>query len=270
MSNRITKDVMVFNLRNKLKNLIYWSTIKIKSNLFKKKNLMPCSVNLLIVGDIKYVPFARDCIKSFSLFQPKSSFNLYVDNITHEECERFLQKISKRNTVKFVNISDTFANWQEAKLNVILSQSESDEIFMDADLRWYGPLPKMDGVQFFVDEGPLRSSEVFKKILEANLDLEQNAHMLNVSYVCFNNVKIASSTIQKIANTCKNYDALIASAKLNEEEISQVERLKEQFSISVFASEISGDIQVLKNIDRRADKSNLVSSCYLGSTGLGF
>jgi hypothetical protein len=224
----------------------------------------------VIVKDTKYIDLAYDCIRSFLAFHPNSKFEVYVDEATSAEMLERLMRRDIINKCTIVMVEKSGRKWQEIKLDVILSQSGTKRLFMDADLRWYGSLPTIDNLTFLVDEGLLKNSEVFRKILELNPKFNVEAHMLNVSFVALGGKSISSETQQKIRETCFNYDPILDEVVDSIEDIESVRRLREQFAFSVYAHEISTHYSVLKESDSRAERDSLVSSCYFGSTGLNF
>jgi hypothetical protein len=263
---------MPINLKKKtygvLKNVKYWVIVSLKSRFFRNENLY--EVNLLVVKDLKYIDLAYDCIQSFLAFHPNSKFEIHVDEVTSAST---INRFTRRNLADkctFINIVDSRKKWQEMKLDIILSQSGTHKLFLDADLRWYGPLPTIKAVTFLVDEGPLSKSDIFLKILKSNPEFNSESHMINVSFVALNGVTILPEMQQKIRETRKNYDAIISQAVHDSKDIEIVARLREQFAISVYAHAISPHYSVLKERDSRAERHTLVSSCYFGSTGLNF
>lgn len=251
-----------------LKKFRYWAFVSVKSRF--SRNACFHEVNLLVVKDLKYIDLAYDCIRSFSAFHPNSKFKIRVDDVTSAAAITRFKGGHLSNKCTFVNVIDSGKKWQEMKLDIILSQSGTNELFIDADLRWYGPLPAIQEITFLVDEGPLSKSEVFLKIFEANKEFDSAAHMLNVSFVAFNGTIILPEVQRKIQETCENYDEIIGRAASDIRNIEMVARLREQFAISVFVHEICSHYSVLKERDNRAERHTLVSSCYFGSTGLSF
>ena len=263
---------MPINVKKKtygiLKNVKYWGTVSLKSRFLRNNNFF--EVNLLVVKDLKYVDLAYDCIQSFLAFHPNSKFAIHVDEVTSIATMNRLTQRNLADKYTLINVAESRKKWQEIKLDIILSQSGTDELFLDADLRWYGPLPTIKEVTFLVDEGPLAKSDIFLKIFESNQEFNSDAHMLNVSFVALNGVSILPEVQQKIRETCKNYDAIISQGVHDAKDIEIIVRLREQFAISVYAHAISSHYSVLKERDSRAEKHTLVSSCYFGSTGLNF
>jgi len=225
---------------------------------------------MLIVKNSVYVNFAKDCIKSFLIFHPNSKFEIYVDIETIGQAKKIFHKYLAIGKVQLMEITDVERNWQELKLDIILNQSGTQNIFMDADLRWYGPLPPMLDLTFYTDEGLLIESPPFFKIFERHPHLNRESHMLNVSFVAFAGISIPDHLIEKIKHVCSNYDDILTKSRLTKNDFIMIERLREQFALSVYASEISAKVRTLKTSDNRAERNNLVSSCYFGSTGLGF
>jgi hypothetical protein len=251
-----------------LKNLRYWAIVNLKSRFLRNSDLY--EVNLLVVKDLKYIDLAHDCIRSFLAFHPNSKFEIHVDEVTSVATMNCFSRRNLADKCTFVNVDGSSKKWQEMKLDIILSQSGTDELFIDADLRWYGPLPTIKEVTFLVDEGPLAKFDIFLKIFESNKEFNSEAHMLNVSFVALNGVSILPELQQKIRETCKNYDEIVSQAAGDVNDIEVIARLREQFAISVYAHAISPHYSVLKQRDRRAETHTLVSSCYFGSTGLNF
>lgn len=246
----------------------YW--LSIRSRSFKNRNPNPFLVSMLVVKNPAYLDFAKDCIKSFLTFHPNSKFEIHVDANTVDQAYEIFHKYLSINKVKLIRLRGAETVWQEQKLQIILGQSGTHNIFMDADLRWYGPLPPIKDLTFYTDEGLLVNSPPFRKIFENHPHLNKESHMLNVSFVAFAGIPIPDNLIEKIRITCSNYDAILSKSKLSESDFVLIERLREQFALSVYASEISNNFRTLKESDSRAERNTLVSSCYFGSTGLGF
>ena len=225
---------------------------------------------MLVVKNPAYLDFAKDCIKSFLTFHPNSKFEIHVDANTVDQAYESFDKYLSINKVKLIQLRGAETVWQEQKLQIILSQSGTHNIFMDADLRWYGPLPDIKYITFYTDEGLLMNSPPFRKILENHPHLNKESRMLNVSFVAFAGIQVPDNLIEKIRMTCLNYDKILSESKLTENDYELINRLREQFALSVYASEIATEFCTLKASDSRAERNNLVSSCYFGSTGLGF
>jgi hypothetical protein len=251
-----------------LKNINFWLIVWSRS--LRHQNTRQFVVSMLVVKNPEYVNFAKDCIKSFLNFHPNSKFEIHVDAETIGRTKEIFHKYLDSGKVQLIETLGVEKNWQELKLEIILNQSGTHNIFMDADLRWYGPLPPILNLTFYTDEGLLIKSAPFFKIFESHPHLNKESHMLNVSFVAFAGISIPDNLIEKIKHVCSNYDEILSKSRLTKNDFIMIERLREQFALSVYASEISAKVRTLKPSDNRAERNNLVSSCYFGSTGLGF
>jgi hypothetical protein len=127
-------------------------------------------IHLLVVKQKKYVPISRMCVISFLHFHPNSKVFLHADRHTLPFLQKWNLREKYANSIKFVEILDSEnKTWQDLKLQLIYQLSGTSDIFIDADLKWNGPLDEFmledRYVYFFVEEYKLADNPTFKKML---------------------------------------------------------------------------------------------------------
>jgi glycosyltransferase involved in cell wall biosynthesis len=95
----------------------------------------------MLTNNIEYVDLAEVCFFSFLHHHPNTQFIFHCDEITMGYAIKKLSLCSGNAGVQFEKISNRSGlNWQEQKLEIILSLSGSSDLMLDADLRWNAAL----------------------------------------------------------------------------------------------------------------------------------
>jgi hypothetical protein len=226
------------------------------------------TIHLLIVKNPVYVKLARICIKSFLHFNPNSDFKVHCDSATFSESNSVFKKLGNRVQI-FMDISNE-AQWQESKIDLILSMSGSSEIFMDADLRWNGPLPKLFGLTFFVEEfSMLEKSPERQAIRALNSIAFDSATMKNTSFVYLDRYVLSHSEKDLVREYAHKFEGLLDLADIGEKDRPTLMRLREQIIFSLISESWQIPIYFLKEIDSHRD-GRFVESSYFGATGSSF
>ena len=228
--------------------------------------------HLLIVKNPIYVSLAKICVESFLFWNKNSNFVLHVDSITEMDTKRVFWKLIRRNKVIIRSINTPMETWQKNKLITILNMSGTRDIFMDADLRWNGSLPNLEGITLFHKEYLLHEKSEYTflvKELDSKKDWSSK-RMLNTSFVTFSSKTIKTET----RNAIDFYFAMVNnhSDKLEENQKSsrlQLLRIAEQLAISLALQDDFYEINFLKLQDGHRDGS-MAESSYFGATGVTF
>jgi hypothetical protein len=236
----------------------------------KTSSAVPLKANIFIVRNPVYCALARVCVVSFLHFHPKSSIKIHVDNFTIEKSKITFKRelISKRATL-IVSDNET-STWQELKMLTVLGMNENNEFFMDADLRWNGVLPGLNGVTFFVEEFSLLNKSPYAQMLNSPLLAEfHGASMKNTSFISWGNHKITQSEKNQVLAIEKLILKTVNSELVPLDDKDFVKRISEQLALSLFVEKIPEEVFFLKANDGHRDGSFLESS-YFGATGSQF
>ena len=259
------------NLRRKLRSLQSLAR-SIKYLYFPKPEAenIEYLANLLVAKNPIYADIAKKCVESFIYYNSKCNVVIYVDSITHLKVKKKLRKLIKRGKVSLNLLDSKDSTWQELKLNLVLNMDSSNEFFMDADLRWNGPLPILDGPKFFVEEFMFKDREPYASLVKYEFwNFGQNLSMKNTSFIYWGTFR-PESKFRLIINQIMDTLQLYASQEfLEKSEKESFIRIVEQISLSVFVEYLNIPITFLKEIDGFRDGSFLESS-YFGATGSVF
>ena len=234
------------------------------------KSDVSMEAHLLVVKNAIYAPIVKVCVESFLYFHPKSCVVIHLDAITITEVSRKLRKVISRGKVKIKLVENDDLSWQELKLNLILGLGNSQEFFMDADLKWNGPIPILQNITLFVDEfkfknndfySPLFKRSFFQKYLECS--------MKNTSFFYWGNHNpkveyrdLIHEMMEEISKVTMNPD--------NPTEFNlSTKRISEQIALSLLVESTGEEIEFLKQSDGYKDGS-FVESSYFGATGSSF
>jgi hypothetical protein len=252
------------NLRRKryFRDLQKLQPVKISSN--------PYSANMLVVNNSSYVNVSRVCALSFLKFNPESHVKIHVDEETRPLAEKVYSKEIARRKVTLVKVNPVVEPWQRRKVDLICSMSEDLEFYMDADLRWNGPLNLSHELTFFVREFLIGDNESYAKAFRTlGLSWINDSKMKNTSFFYWGNQvdqNPLKERVQKIYATI--LDALNRSS-LEEKLKTDLTRLSEQIAMSAALEETETMLVFLKAKDGQMDGSFLESS-YYGATGTSF
>jgi hypothetical protein len=226
------------------------------------------TIHLLVVKNLKYTSLALVAVSSFLRYNPNSHFFIHTDEVTTLRTRFHFILLEKFGYITIKPTVDSEKqDWQELKLKIIESLNGTSEIFMDADLRWHGNCPQIDGITFFVKEFELSTKEPFSKILIAINKSSDFSFMKNTSFVSFAGLTIKAEAFEKIWKVYSDFqDYLTGCTPI---EITDLMRLREQLLISCFINEKTYSIRYLKDSDSIKD-GQFVESSYFGTTGSRF
>jgi hypothetical protein len=95
------------------------------------------------------------------------------------------------------------------------------------------------------------------------------SQMKNTSFVFLNEKNLASAEKNEMLQTVRNFENLLNESDVGQLDKASLDRLREQFVISVFADRWSDEIFYLKSSDGHKD-AKFVESSYFGATGSTF
>jgi len=248
--------------------------IKLKWGYFAnpKASKIRHSAELLVIKKEIYADIAKICIQSYLYWNREAVVSVHCDDQTFSN----LNKWNSTNRFKSrIDILNTYRNdprnWQDIKLEVLLSLNGSHTFFMDADLRWNGPfLIQTSTPTFLVKEFKLNNRAPYKQIIENNLLSKYlEASMWNTSFFTFSGFKISENQMREIQEVHLKLLQIIQGNDIGSDDKSSLIRLAEQLAISIAAQSWGVDLGSLKDVDGFKDGSFLESS-YFGATGATF
>lgn len=223
--------------------------------------------HIMVVGSLNYVLLSEICVYSFLKFNPKSIFLIHTEKRLKRVLNlRYAKLIRSGNVIIETDIENEI-EWQSSKLELILGMNGSRDIFMDADLRWNGPLLQPGNVTFFLREFKLTENPIFASAFP-EFPSSSDIYMYNLSFFTFSNFSLSSQETEDIRFNQKRI-AHLQPQGLEEKDILAVQRMSEQLAMSICLSKSRHPIETLKDLDTRNDGS-FVESCYFGATGLTF
>jgi hypothetical protein len=222
--------------------------------------------HLLVVKNPRYSILARTCIESFLYFHPESLIKVHCDAATYSSLRKALKPIQLRHRQQIsYHAIDNAKSWQENKLRLILSLSGTSEIFMDADLKWNGPIQtSLDkSLTFFVNEGLSKHLEYLSHS-NFRVKIPETATMKNTSFFCWGNLKLNLGELNEVMNLYHSIQEFVIRSSPNL--LQEIERLSEQIALSLIPELFKRHSSFLKNSDSQFDGS-IVESSYFGSSG---
>lgn len=226
--------------------------------------------NLLVVKKPIYAGIAKICIESFLYYNPSCNVIVHVDSNTQKEVSRKLRKLIKREKVSLHLLEDGDSSWQELKLNLALNMKDRHEFFMDADLRWNGPIPNLDAPKFFVEEFLFRNREPYLSLINSkNWEFGQQISMKNTSFIYWGTSHPDIECQQIVERVMTFLWRYCGEASIELIEKESLIRISEQIALSVLVDYLKIPITFLKEVDRYRDGS-FVESSYFGATGSVF
>jgi len=241
----------------------------------KQTNFEPIRVRLLVVKQKKYAEIARMCVISFLHFHPNAEVLIHADENTILPLQNWIKKSKFFKSIKIVLLNDSKkSTWQEMKLSLIFQLSGTSDIFIDADMKWNGPLENSFAVNkqvfFFVEEYKLLDNAVFKKMLEhSDFSDYRQASMWNTSFVSLSGLVLNSSQQSEICLLQQRLINYFENAPLDGIAIESMIRISEQLAISLAAQKWDRQLAAVKQSDGYKDGTFLESS-YFGATGTHF
>ena len=222
--------------------------------------------HILVTKKIEYADLARVCVESFLSHNPEFEVIIHTDKESLQRLQNKFRITKHLTRLRVVCDQSESESWQEQKLNLILELSGSSDVFMDADLRWNGQLPKIDTITFFVREFEMKEKSPFREILRTpEFNKYPDTFMKNLSFFSFSGTKspIASSATKALWNSYKD---LCRSGIVGADDIEKIERVSEQFIMSLVMCNNKTTVSYLKSSDSIKD-GDFVESCYYGATG---
>lgn len=228
------------------------------------------NANMLVVQDATYVSVSRVCALSFLKFNPKSRITIHVDEVTSVAAEKTYRSEIRQGQIVLVEVDELSAPWQENKVLLICSLLRESDFYMDADLRWNGPLTLSGGLTFFVREFVIgenkKYAEAFDKL---KMSWINQSVMKNTSFFCWGNLVNQNLHKKHILTIYHQILAEVQSGSLESKVETDLTRLSEQIAFSAALSETETGLTYLKDKDGQMDGSFLESS-YYGATGTSF
>jgi hypothetical protein len=244
-----------------------WRNWKIKPSTAD----FPREAHVLVVKKCTYVSIAKICIESFCYFNPNHVVIVHVDTVTEEKIKESLRGLIRKKRVRISRVHDAEPKWQIQKIELISSISASLSIFMDADLKWNGPLPQIQNVTFFVNEFQLDADEDYKwKLQEVFPEKKTLGSMKNTSFFSWGGYtlsEVQKNRIFEIENILSNF---YGDEKRFGDQNSGLTRMSEQLALSLAVEEMTDlKVEYLKSVDGFKDGA-FVESSYFGATGASF
>lgn len=278
----MTKNIQVFwrHMKHKVKSSQRLTSILLKiqvfhtlrhlkkgasGDLFFAQRAYRC--HLLLLNKADYVFLAQICVSSFLRYHPNSTFILHVDSRLINLTQKKFKDLIKIEILEIVEAQNVKSRWQREKLEIILNMQGPSEIFMDADLRWNGPLPNLEFTSIYLKEFSLSEYEIYKTAFSGIANVNETS-MYNLSFFSSNGQKFTNEEVRELLET-EELIANLSSGGLSEEQLGGVRRMSEQLAISIFLDKYGRRVVPLKLVDERNDGA-FVESCYFGATGLIF
>jgi len=223
--------------------------------------------HLVVLNSIEYVYLAQICVLTFLHFHPNAKFFIHTDRKVVDQLRKIFRVQLKHDCIKIQTIEDNSFEWQRRKLEVILAMNDVSDIFMDADLRWNGKLPELQGTTVYFREFSLLDYENYISLIPRLKQMTQ-ACMYNSSFISFKGNFFSDKQKLEILSLQEELSCL-KSSEITESDLAAVRRMSEQIALSILLDSSDRIVFPLKIEDSRSDGS-FVESCYFGVTGLAF
>jgi hypothetical protein len=162
------------------------------------------------------------------------------------------------------------ASWQEQKADLILSMNGTSDIFIDADLRWNGPLPEpISGITLFVNEFDMTERSPHLQLVRRLAPGLTSAHMYNTSFFTFGSVDVGPDLLASVRDTLRSFPETLEQSDLGKFDLDQLMRIREQIVLGLSLQVAGLQIATLKTSDGVRDGA-FVESSYFGATGSSF
>lgn len=271
--------MVVFRLLRNLKRFskVKIGLVKLILMSFRHLHLRPKSsftghyeAHLLVVKNEIYASLAKVCVESFLFYNPNSKVVVHVDSGTKRATHSALKKSISRNKVSIVQLDSDSLPWQDSKLALIFCIGDPKKFFMDADLKWNGPITELTGITLFVNEFVFKENAFYKPLMKKDWFSEYpNCTMKNTSFFhwggyipSLDDKKIIEDLMEQIRVTTNNESN---SSDFN----SSTKRISEQIALSLLVEKLDSPVYFLKESDVFKDGS-FVESSYFGVTGASF
>lgn len=225
------------------------------------------TVHILATNSRNYALLAETCVYSFLRMHKGSNFVIHVDPSLQEYARFRFRSLIKREIVEIQLIDSVRSSWQATKLELILDMCGTQELFMDADLRWNGRLPRPYGLTAYLEEFELGTA-LLPKELNVLLPDSRGIRMMNLSFFTFSGGCIGFDAHEETKELQTRINELISYHSENFE-VKNAARMSEQIALSYILGKYNCKVNFLKVTDNRND-GNFVESCYFGATGLTF
>jgi hypothetical protein len=246
------------------------NSFKYRNLVTRNRSLNEYVANLLVVKKPIYAQLAKLCAESFLFYNPKCKVIINVDAATESAVSLAFRKLGKKRKIEIRNIGGNDDSWQDIKLRVIFEMRADNEFFMDADLRWNGPIPTLDGLTFFVNEFKLRDNAPYSKLLEfSGWKSNREFTMKNTSFLFWGDYKPIASDLSFINRAMDKIHDLCDQGVIPTEDADSIIRISEQIALSALVDVKNYEVNFLKKVDGYRDGS-FVESSYFGATGSAF
>ena len=226
--------------------------------------------HLLVVKNEIYAQIAKICVESFLFYNPNSTVVIHVDEKTKGATHETLKKLVSKKKVSILQIETETAPWQDSKLNLILSLGDPQKFFMDADLKWNGPISSLNGITLFVNEFTFEENSIYEPITRSNWFSEYlNATMKNTSFFHWSTYKPSEDDKRQIESLMNKIEIITNNQENSDDFNASTKRISEQIALSLLVEKLNQDIYFLKDADGFKDGS-FVESSYFGATGASF
>jgi hypothetical protein len=226
------------------------------------------ATHLLVVKNPVYARLARTCVESFLHYHPNSQVIIHYDTRTWNALKRqlCLLRLFRRGRLRFERLSDD-PIWQESKLDIILSISGTNNIFMDCDLRWNGaaPLPSNRSILYFVKERALESYKGVLEVLPSRFHSFGVALMKNTSVFSWSYLNLSDASKERVKAVWLEFQSNCKQSY--KPELQSVSRISEQIVLSILPDLEGYPFTFLKELDQQFDGSVCESSYYGASQG---
>lgn len=258
-------------LRRKVKHLeALVDSFKYRNTVARNRSSNHYTANLLVVKKPIYAQLAKLCAESFLFYNPNCKIVVNVDAATELAVSKAFRKVIKKRDIEIRNIGENDNSWQDIKLRVIFRMQEPNEFFMDADLRWNGPMPILNGLTFFVNEFKLKDNPAYSKLLEfSGWQSNRDFTMKNTSFLFWGDYKPTASDISFIDHAMGKIQELCHTGVIPREDAISIIRISEQIALSLLVDVKNQEVKYLKKVDGYRDGS-FVESSYFGATGSAF
>jgi len=226
--------------------------------------------HLLLVKNEIYAQIAKVCIESFLFYNPNSKVVIHVDKKTLNASHKALKKLVVKNKVSILQIDSDSVPWQDSKLNLILSLGDPQKFFMDADLKWNGPISPLKGITLFVKEFAFEENAFYEPITRSIWFSEySNSTMKNTSFFHWGSYQ-PSGDDKKLIEVLMEEIRITTDDHTNSNNFnSSTKRISEQIALSLLVEKLNRTVYFLKTKDGFKDGS-FVESSYFGATGASF
>jgi hypothetical protein len=217
-----------------------------------------------------YAKLAKLCTESFLFYNPGCKVVINVDASTEQAVIKALKKVAAHKDVLIRNIGQSDRSWQDIKLDLILNMRVPNEFFMDADLRWNGPIPHLNGITFFVNEFAFSKVDPYPQLLETcGWKASREITMKNTSFLYWGGYEPSQQDKSFIENTMTKVREVCSNGLIRDEFSESLIRISEQVALSVLVDVNNQEVKFLKEVDGYRDGS-FVESSYFGATGSAF